>query len=648
MSFAKITPIQEKALAKINMSAQDVRDSLGTHGLQTTLISLADKFKKSGVDLSKFFTKSNALKGVLGVLGNQTETYVEILEDLEQKQGFVDSAFDRTSKTAGFQLNQAFASLKTAGIELGDTLAPMIKSIANSVVELARTYRGLTTGQKETITTTLKWVAALGPATMLIGSMANGIRVLIPLFIKIGKIVAANPIAAMATVAAFAIFKLTKALFENATVTERIAKKSAQIDLRVKQAANEATSEQIRLINKQLLIARDAEASDVDRASAIKFLNKEVRSLNGQLSLENIHTQNTTDSIKKHTQAVIENAKAQALKDELAEASRELSKIEEQWNTNMAAKLKTAAAAKDKSVMDSEVISWATTQMKSQTKERDALRKLVNSIAKKITKAEIKAAPLTKAKTFDEIQVTKYANSINGLNQKLADLNVLYQDLEPTSKDYNKVASEITSTQGMLNKKYQKTTGSVGELTGVTSDLNGVLSEEKQKLNDLIEAGASQEELEAQATKVKEAIDKVNKNLQKYNELVPDKTEASEGFSALKDAVADAEIALQTAIASGGDYAVQLQDFITATDKLKKAQDEYNDAVGDTTEDKIPAWIKLIDMFQPKLKIFGKSLSEIFEESGEAIADALDTALNAFDAYQNRMTTVANNEKKKR
>lgn len=52
-------------------------------------------------------------------------------------------------------------------------------------------------------------------------------------------------------------------------------------------------------------------------------------------------------------------------------------------------------------------------------------------------------------------------------------------------------------------------------------------------------------------------------------------------------------------------------------------------------------------MFQPKLKIFGKSLSEIFEESGEAIADALDTALNAFDAYQNRMTTVANNEKKR-
>lgn len=68
MSFAKITPQMEDALQRAGMSIDGVRESLGKNGLQSTLIGMQQAFEKAGIDLSQFFSKSNALKGVLGVL----------------------------------------------------------------------------------------------------------------------------------------------------------------------------------------------------------------------------------------------------------------------------------------------------------------------------------------------------------------------------------------------------------------------------------------------------------------------------------------------------------------------------------------------------------------------------------------------------
>ena len=74
MSFAKITPQAEKALDKVGLSVEGVRESIGQKGLQATLLDMQKRFADNNVDLSEFFSKSQALKGVLGVLGNQTDS----------------------------------------------------------------------------------------------------------------------------------------------------------------------------------------------------------------------------------------------------------------------------------------------------------------------------------------------------------------------------------------------------------------------------------------------------------------------------------------------------------------------------------------------------------------------------------------------
>ena len=55
------------------MTSGSLREMLGRDGLQATLLHLQTEFKANGMQMSEFFTKSQALKGVMGVLGESTE-----------------------------------------------------------------------------------------------------------------------------------------------------------------------------------------------------------------------------------------------------------------------------------------------------------------------------------------------------------------------------------------------------------------------------------------------------------------------------------------------------------------------------------------------------------------------------------------------
>tara|TARA_Y100001973_G_scaffold26016_1_gene39078 strand:- start:3022 stop:5463 length:2442 start_codon:yes stop_codon:yes gene_type:complete len=180
MSFAKITPKAEQALAKATegmeggaMSAKDLREFLGENGLQNTLLMLQEQFNSAGVPLSEFFSKSQALKGVLGVLGTQTESYTEILESMEDAQGFVNDAFDETSQTSAFQFKQAMADLQVAGVKLGESLMPIATKIANVFSKMANTFSNLSEETRSKIVKIGLALIAIGPTLMIIGKLTT-------------------------------------------------------------------------------------------------------------------------------------------------------------------------------------------------------------------------------------------------------------------------------------------------------------------------------------------------------------------------------------------------------------------------------------------------------------------------------------------
>lgn len=172
MAFAKITPKQEQALKKIGLTANDVRKHLGEQGLQKTLLMLSKRFEDNNIPLSDFFSKSQALKGVMGVLGQQTESYTGILEDMHKAQGFVNDAFAVASQESTFKFQKALADLKVAGVELGNAILPIATKIASKISQLAKAFSSMSEETQKKIIKVVAALALLGPSLFILGKIA--------------------------------------------------------------------------------------------------------------------------------------------------------------------------------------------------------------------------------------------------------------------------------------------------------------------------------------------------------------------------------------------------------------------------------------------------------------------------------------------
>ena len=173
MALAKTTPQMERALNQVGMTGDSVRQSLGEKGLRQTLIDIKTAFEEQGVPLTQFFSKSQALKGVLGVLGNQTETYGKVLEGMGDSAGMVDKGFDTLSQTSGFKMQKAFTNLKNAAMQLGATMMPLFTTIVNGAVSLGKAFTELDSGTKKLVVGAGALLAFSGPLMTVGGTLLS-------------------------------------------------------------------------------------------------------------------------------------------------------------------------------------------------------------------------------------------------------------------------------------------------------------------------------------------------------------------------------------------------------------------------------------------------------------------------------------------
>tara|TARA_R100000664_G_scaffold34233_1_gene55429 strand:+ start:12291 stop:14936 length:2646 start_codon:yes stop_codon:yes gene_type:complete len=173
MALAKTTPQMERALNQVGMTGDSVRQSLGEKGLRQTLIDIKTAFEQNDVPLTQFFSKSQALKGVLGVLGNQTEVYGDVLEGMGDAAGMVEEGFGTLSETAGFKMNKAFNNLKNAAMQLGATLMPVFTTIVNGAVSLGKAFTELDSGTKKLVVGAGALLAFSGPLMTVGGTLLS-------------------------------------------------------------------------------------------------------------------------------------------------------------------------------------------------------------------------------------------------------------------------------------------------------------------------------------------------------------------------------------------------------------------------------------------------------------------------------------------
>lgn len=190
-SMLSPTADQAEALKEVGLSADGLRDMVGTNGLQATLSTLMEKFHGNAAAISRVFPNVRGLSAVLGTAGAQGQQYAQVLDNIQNSTGILDSAFTDVSQGSLFKFNQAFGKLKKLGKQIGEAMLPTFMRIMDEVKRLVEKFNGLDQATKDNIMRGALLVAALGPVLSVLGSMitttAGLIKNMISLSTALGK-----------------------------------------------------------------------------------------------------------------------------------------------------------------------------------------------------------------------------------------------------------------------------------------------------------------------------------------------------------------------------------------------------------------------------------------------------------------------------
>ena len=192
----------EKALAKVGLTSQNLRDTITNRGLFAALTQVNDAFAGNEQALAEIFPNVRALRGVFDLLGEGLAVNTEIMAEMADSTGIANEAFEAGAETVDRKFKTALAGMKFAMIDLGETIAPAIVQIVEWGKALIRWFDDLSPRTK----TFLGYATLLGPALIAVGLAAKAAAVAIYIFqvaVRIAAVVKAVTLAVWGLVAAF-------------------------------------------------------------------------------------------------------------------------------------------------------------------------------------------------------------------------------------------------------------------------------------------------------------------------------------------------------------------------------------------------------------------------------------------------------------
>ncbi|NFO32475.1 phage tail tape measure protein [Clostridium botulinum] len=210
--ITKSGSITDKALRELTKKGFA---DLKKEGKSTTeIFSMLNEYaKKNNITLKDMFGSVEAGSAAMVLASGEGKEYNEILQAMGSSAGATQSAFNKIDATPAEQLKGSLNRLKNAGIQLGESLIPMVNKGADLVGALAEGVNSLTAEQQENL---VKWgmvAITVGPALKIIGNgistfstlktTVSGVSTALGLF-KTGATVASVATEGVATAAATA------------------------------------------------------------------------------------------------------------------------------------------------------------------------------------------------------------------------------------------------------------------------------------------------------------------------------------------------------------------------------------------------------------------------------------------------------------
>lgn len=161
------------ALASVGLSAEGIREQLRERGLLSVLQTLIERFDGNASATEAVFGNIRALTGVLDLMGSNAEATTQIFDDMTRSVGVTDQAYQAIADTTGQRFAVALAELKSAGIELGETLIPVALDMVEAFRDLVDRFRNLSPAQQDFIVKAAGIAAVVGPLLVVFGSLVT-------------------------------------------------------------------------------------------------------------------------------------------------------------------------------------------------------------------------------------------------------------------------------------------------------------------------------------------------------------------------------------------------------------------------------------------------------------------------------------------
>ncbi|WP_202703157.1 hypothetical protein [Flavobacterium sp. UGB4466] len=238
--------------------------------------------------------------------------------------------FERTGGGAANQMRIFQESLKQVAQQFGSIILPAFTKAISYVNGLVKSFSQLSIETKTMIVGIAGVVASIGPLLTVFGSLLTFVPNLITKFnalkdawLGLQAVLVANPFTAIAVgLAAIAsLLIISTSRFGDLTNAKREFADISQIA--VDSLVDEKTA-----LEKNLGIAKNKKLSDDTRKKAIQDLNSLSPRYLGNITLENLYTKQTTDAVKKYTEAILQKAKVQAAEEKLVEVQKKLLELQ--------------------------------------------------------------------------------------------------------------------------------------------------------------------------------------------------------------------------------------------------------------------------------------------------------------------------------
>lgn len=210
------TNVSETLKEKTGKTFKELMDS--GMSLSDVLKIISDAATENNKSFGDMWSSSEAGKAGMILLGDSAENFNGVLEQMQNSAGATNTAFEKLD-TNSAKIKKATNELRNDAIDFGTTLmeelAPIIENIAEKISEFTEWFNGLSESEKQTIIQIGLIVAAIGPLLIALGTVVSGGAKIIGGIPVIEKglsglfgIIAANPVLAIITAIAIAVFAL--------------------------------------------------------------------------------------------------------------------------------------------------------------------------------------------------------------------------------------------------------------------------------------------------------------------------------------------------------------------------------------------------------------------------------------------------------